>query len=894
MEDHNNKDSNVAEQNANEKNENNNAEIKAAKAEEAVESMESSVAGKSDDKNTKKNDKKLKKEKKPSRHQRKVERKKRWKDKKKEIREMRKEKYKDAPFLTRFFCVHVRNHWGLTLVLVVLYLISSAWKANKDNLKQMFNAMYYLTMRKSFIGDALVTDFPKDEEGTKYVDSLPKTGKDDTWTICVYMIGSNLEDNDENDLSDYMYYISNELKTKNNQEVRAKLLDKNVKQFDEEISKNGLELPAYLSKINVPSETQEEESKGNERAMTVGAASADIGEMTSDKWSDNIQIVIQPGGATRWSNEAINPNRTQRFLYKDGSFKQIEDLAYTPASDPDTLSDFLSYCKDNYPADHRMLILWDHGSGAFGYGHDTITGKSFDLAEIKSALSKVYTPDINNPAFDIIGFDACLMSSIEVSHALYGFADYYALSEETEPADGWDYAPWLKAMSEDPTLSPAKIASLMADSNVNSYIKENAALKITGTSWNTTFAAIDAKAAEELYQAYGELTKAQLLDACTDTSVLAKIGQCCDGSARFASDAYNVFNTVDLGNYVELMKDSYPEECAKISDLIEKTVIYHRENGYLEDTKGISVYVPGAVNDFSGLYYFLNYVYDISDQDSTKALYYYKVAGCLNDDMKKYVESIGGEEPKTLNIAAFKDFKKAEPSVDDSGYTIAVDEAVKSQIQDASLEVAFYNEEFDCVINYGCDNSAYIDESGNVRTDFDGKWICLDGKPLAVETISSRENGAEYRSKILYNEKEAWLLYSYDKESDSFEITGIREIPTEGIIVDTINYMIDTKTNIMPAAGDVIVPIYESDSKDFSIGSLLLESDTSSEMGEEITFSNKTKIKREKLVNGYYLTNAVIEDQRCDSYYSETVGFTVSGGKVTDSKVDSSFVEYGY
>ena len=42
---------------------------------------------------------------------------------------------------------------------------------------------------------------PLDEEGAKRIDALPAVGEDETWTICVYMVGSNLEDQNENDLS---------------------------------------------------------------------------------------------------------------------------------------------------------------------------------------------------------------------------------------------------------------------------------------------------------------------------------------------------------------------------------------------------------------------------------------------------------------------------------------------------------------------------------------------------------------------------------------------------------------------------------------------------------------------------------------------------------------------
>ena len=42
---------------------------------------------------------------------------------------------------------------------------------------------------------------PIDKEGAKRIDATAPVGKDDTWTICVYISGSDLEDAGEDDLS---------------------------------------------------------------------------------------------------------------------------------------------------------------------------------------------------------------------------------------------------------------------------------------------------------------------------------------------------------------------------------------------------------------------------------------------------------------------------------------------------------------------------------------------------------------------------------------------------------------------------------------------------------------------------------------------------------------------
>ena len=53
-----------------------------------------------------------------------------------------------------------------------------------------------------------------------------------------------------------MYYVSDKLKSENKQAMRAKLLDQNVAQFDEELGKNGKYFRAFIFE-NMPPETVE-------------------------------------------------------------------------------------------------------------------------------------------------------------------------------------------------------------------------------------------------------------------------------------------------------------------------------------------------------------------------------------------------------------------------------------------------------------------------------------------------------------------------------------------------------------------------------------------------------------------------------------------------------------
>ena len=816
------------------------------------------------------------------------ERRKRWKAAKKARRDAEKEYYRYAPWGKRVWNLYLRKPIvGIAVFLVVALFVAVSFSAIAEMIGDILFGDVYQEVKDRPLDEAgmqkLYELSPLDEEGAARIDAIPGIGKDETWTICVYLVGSNLEDHDENDLS-YVTSILTKAEREANRDASKEGQINRITQFNSELEKNGLELPAffyYPEKPVAKSTPVTEEVKVSDRP---GAASKDIGEMTAETWSDNIQIVIQTGGATRWSNTLINPNRTQRFLYKGGEFSEMADLSLQPSSSPDTLADFLRFCRKEYPADHTMLVLWNHGGGPFGYGNDSIFSGAFTLKDIREALSSVYTPSRTNPAFDIIGFDACLMSNLEVTHALDGFADYYCLSEEVEPGDGWDYTPVLHAMTEDPTMSPAKVAQQVADSYSDFYVREG--INFPLLQWSVTFSVIDAQKASDLYDAYCALCQAQLLDAFDDLGVLAEIGRCSGKATRYAGSSYNVFNTVDIGNYMDYLGDSYPEECARVKELLKEAVLYHRQNGSMSDSTGMSVYVPSEVNDIYGLIYYLDYIYNICEDDSVAALYYYKQAGCLNDKLKEAVSLITGKEPKVLDVSSFRQFSKAQPETDGAGFRIPVSAQLQNLIVDYELEVSKYDEDSDTVTYYGYDNCLSLDGEGWLISDFDGRWVCLDGQPLAVEIISSTPAATTYRSHILYNGDDAWLELSCDRDTEEISVIGVRKTPTDILADENVNYLSSSRSSEDVEYGAKITPVYKT--ADFN------DNSTKTEKGKADAFKASTSLVLQALPSGEYLNAAVISDSRGDSYYSAVVGSRMAGGIMTDWAVDSRFVGRAY
>ena len=822
-------------------------------------------------------------EKYPTARSRRIARRIRWKQEKLNRRHELEEHYRDAPWLLRVFRLYLLKPL-IALVLVAALGYGAFMALLEPVIKTVTSNTEPVSQEKIY---ALS---PIDEEGAKRIDAAAPVGKDDTWTISVYIIGSNLEDMGEDDLS---YLVKAQIEEARAEEAASALAKskKKMKSFTSALDKNGLEAPAYLYYPEKPvSSDGDPDPSETVVAEMPGFASSDIGEMTSDVWSDNISIVIQTGGATRWSNTMVNPNRTQRFLYHKGEFTEVYDEPLQNATDPKTLSSFLDFCRKEYPADHNMLILWDHGGGAFGYGNDSIFNGMFSLKDIRKALKDVYEPSDKDPAFDIIGFDACLMSSLEVTHALDGFASYYAVSAETEPGDGWNYAPWLKAMSEDPAMSPAGVARSIADSYMDYYMTKN-----VHAGWmisnDVSFSVIDAKKAGELYKAWCDLTKKQLIDATTDRSVIAEIGRCSNKSTYYVPSYYNVYNTLDLGNYLDLMADTYPDEAGRAGDLLKEAVMYHRENGSLSDSQGMSVYIPGAVIGYGGLMYCLEYVYDICDDPATSALYFYKITGCLDDDMQEYLATVTDNKMPVLDLKPFKKFAREDPEITDTGFTIPVDTTLQGMMQKYEIEAGRYDEEEGTVTNYGRDELALLDGEGSMDCEFDGTWICIEGEPLATEVVSSNIDGVEYRARVLHNGKEAYLAFAYDRDTERFTISGVRSSAVSGLFDDTtINTYNNTRSFIELKEGDSIIPVYDVDYVGDSTGN----SDRTKANGKTIRFSKRTEIRSGKLPSGKYLTAAVVSDYRGDVYYSKVVNNDISGGKVRSREADSQFVGRDY
>ena len=330
------------------------------------------------------------------------------------------------------------------------------------------------------------------------------------------------------------------------------------------------------------------ESKG-------GAATADINEMLKVGSNENLNIVITTGGAEKDGWKTV-----KRYLIPKGtktitSIKELTalaDLGDKNMGDTATLRDFLDWGIKNYSADKYSLVFWDHGGGAVGgngtVGNDeTKGGDALSLPEIKQAINNVTT--LYKTKFDFIGFDTCLMATIETANMLVPYADYMVASEELEPGTGWDYSAWLSAIKNNPAISTLDISKKIIDSYYASF---NSNLDEQKT---VTLSAIQLNKIAALTTALDNLAKkaGNNLNSTPDVARI-EIGQGREKSESYGQQANDDSGMIDLGDFVSKLSATYSTEANNVKTAISNAVAYNKRGSAKPKAQGLSIYLPSS------------------------------------------------------------------------------------------------------------------------------------------------------------------------------------------------------------------------------------------------------------------------------------------------------------
>ena len=192
---------------------------------------------------------------------------------------------------------------------------------------------------------------------------------------------------------------------------------------------------------------------------------------------DKVNVVLETGGCKDWElagddTMPISSESLQRWdfspdvEYDSSGYTLLEELPLKSMSDPDTLSDFIRWGEENYPAKKYALVLWDHGGGAMGLFVDELFDKDIlRLDELETAMAD------GGVHFDTVILDACLMANLETARVLSPYASYMVASEDSSSGYGSAFGSWMSELYRNPYRDGKQLGICVCDLTLNKYMK---------------------------------------------------------------------------------------------------------------------------------------------------------------------------------------------------------------------------------------------------------------------------------------------------------------------------------------------------------------------------------------------------------------------------------------
>ncbi|NEO33945.1 MAG: hypothetical protein F6K36_26725 [Symploca sp. SIO3C6] len=368
----------------------------------------------------------------------------------------------------------------------------------------------------------------------------------------------------------------------------------------------------------------------------------DIEEMEEVGSTDEVAILVQ-------FDTLSDREHTYRIYIRPQSEERIiENIPEQNTGDPRSLTDFIVWGIENYPAEHYAVILWNHGTGwkeddIYEFARNrslqirasadevrsvrgTRLSSAFFLSSVVEILG-IENDDQRAIAFDdssldfldnaklqqafreaeeqtgqkvsLIGMDACLMSMIEVAYQLRANAEYMVGSQEVEPIYGWPYTLILQALTKESGITPEVLAKLIVQEYGRYY--EEQSQQMRGGMHQVTQSAADLNVVSKLAEVMGRLAAIlRQLREEDDFFTEMAISRAQRKVVRFKDKDF-----VDLYDCLEVLRDEYRGDNSELKVVLEevinlmaletesKPIVANVTLGdRLSSAKGLSIYLP--------------------------------------------------------------------------------------------------------------------------------------------------------------------------------------------------------------------------------------------------------------------------------------------------------------
>lgn len=465
-----------------------------------------------------------------------------------------------------------------------------------------------------------------------------------------------------------------------------------------------------------------------------GAATQSIADMLQATIPDDTCVIVQTGGTKTWRDFSISSDVLSRYILADGNLRLLETVPVANMGDADTVVDFLSFCKERYPAQESGVIFWDHGGGSInGVCNDELYDMdALSLAELREAIGTATENGLE--PFSMIGFDACLMANYETAKVLSPYANYMIASVDVEPNGGWDYRPLLENFgiaSYDKLLTAYQ--TKCEQNGINLY----------------TLSCVDLKRFDAVETAFSDMVAA--LDSLAEKD-LSTVSRAAQNSLSYGiqSSFEGYSNTLDLGLFADALG------CSAMSEAIASSVSVVNSLSRCTST-GLSVFYPLADVTRVGEYLALG-----SDEAYCRFLREY-YTDLPQGSLIRFADR-GQEQNGELSICLEK---SSLPYVHSVEYKLTVlhtaDNGTVTPI---------------CLGN----DTDIVQNETTFTTSYDGMWVAWDGRMIYVETIDRSGDITTFATPILRNGTLGTVRFVYDLSERSYRLQGFLPLQEEGML----------------------------------------------------------------------------------------------------------------
>ncbi|WP_313527436.1 clostripain-related cysteine peptidase [Anaerotignum sp.] len=599
---------------------------------------------------------------------------------------------------------------------------------------------------------------------------------------------------------------------------------------------------------------------GSDLESSFAAATNDLAEMMEVELPENVQVIIQTGGANLWQNDVVSAEKAQRYLYDSEGLTLIDEFDPVNMGDPQSLTDFLAFSKENYPGKRTMVSFWNHGGGS-------VTGAAFDeqfgmdsltLAEMYEAFTSVFEENPDNQLIDIIGFDTCLMATVDTAFIFSDLGKYLVASEELEPGNGWLYSGWMGAIAENPKIQPLELSKAICDTYVEGC-------ELVGTEDTITLSVTNLSKVNNLIDAYDDFGKEALANAVEDPSFFAHFSKIAASIENYGGNTreQGFTNMADLGHLAKKSAEYLPQTSRKVLSALDDCVEYKVNGKYRPESRGLACYYSynGDIDDF-------NSYSQLGAGEAFKHFYAYGLTGKLSDMGMEYIAEMNYDslpELLSLNRVGWEDMPL---TVDAEGCaTLTLGEEANNILSSLTFELYYADPDEDIMLCLGSDNDIIADwDKGVFKDNFRGVWGSLDGALCYMEIAYEGEGYNQYSVPILLNDEEYNLLVTYDFNTEEFYIEGARKpLDESGAADKNLRYLVE---------GDKIQTIhYATALSDDSDELMAVPIDT-------ITVTPQTVFAETELGDGLFIMMFAMQDSQRNVVYSAAATFESVEGKI--------------